>query len=78
MTELAAALSVTIQDPAPPREIHFSRAGCRLRIRLGWNRIPGAVAQRRVDRAHVDFVCLGLRGAARLTAQDPRGHDASR
>jgi pimeloyl-ACP methyl ester carboxylesterase len=79
MTEPAAALGVTIHDPAPPREIHFSRTGCRLHG-FDWGATGSPVLLHGgALTAHTwDFICLGLRGAARLTALDLRGPGASR
>lgn len=79
MQELAAALGVTIHDPAPPREIHFSRAGCRLHgFDWGGTGPPVLLLHGGGLTAHTwDFVCLGLRGAARLVALDLRGHGDS-
>ncbi|YCK38119.1 alpha/beta fold hydrolase [Actinomadura sp. ATCC 39365] len=79
MTELAAALGVKIDDPAPPREIHFSRAGCRLHgFDWGGTGPPVLLLHGGALTAHTwDFVCLGLRGAARLIALDLRGHGES-
>ncbi|MET9364471.1 alpha/beta hydrolase [Streptomyces sp. NPDC006632] len=85
MTDLADSLGVPIQDPSPPSAVFYSRAGCRLHA-LDWGatgphdpHVPdvlllhgGALS------AHTwDFVCLGLRGAARLVALDLRGHGDS-
>ncbi|WP_194813650.1 alpha/beta fold hydrolase [Nocardia sp. XZ_19_385] len=79
MTELAATLGVAIHDPAPPREIRFSRAGCRLHgFDWGGTRSPLLLLHGGRLTAHTwDFVCLGLRGAARLVALDLRGHGDS-
>ncbi|MFF7245945.1 alpha/beta fold hydrolase [Embleya sp. NPDC008237] len=79
MTELAATLGVTIHDPTPPREIRFSRAGCRLHA-LDWGGTgpPVLLLHGGGLTAHTwDFVCLGLRGAARPVALDLRGHGDS-
>jgi pimeloyl-ACP methyl ester carboxylesterase len=79
MTELATTLGVTIRDPAPPREIHFSRAGCRLHgFDWGGTGSPVLLLHGGGLTAHTwDFVCLGLRDAARLVALDLRGHGDS-
>ncbi|NUR24667.1 MAG: alpha/beta hydrolase [Catenulispora sp.] len=79
MPELAATLGVTIHDAAPPREIHFSRAGCRLHgFDWGGPGSPVLLLHGGALTAHTwDFVCLGLRGAARLVALDLRGHGDS-
>ncbi|GAB2630585.1 alpha/beta fold hydrolase [Nocardia goodfellowii] len=79
MVELAASLGVTIHDPAPPREIGFSRADCRLHgLDWGGTRFPVLLLHGGRLTAHTwDFVCLGLRGAARLVALDLRGHGDS-
>ncbi|HEY1176207.1 MAG TPA: alpha/beta hydrolase [Phytomonospora sp.] len=79
MTELAAALGVTIHDPTPPRQIHFSRAGCRLHaFDWGGTGPPVLLLHGGALTAHTwDFVCLGLRGTARLIALDLRGHGES-
>ncbi|MET7769594.1 alpha/beta hydrolase [Nocardia sp. NPDC005366] len=79
MTELAATLGVSIHDPTPPREIHFSHAGCRLHG-FDWGGIGSPVLLLHGGRltAHTwDFVCLGLRGDARLVALNLRGHGDS-
>ncbi|MFI6393789.1 alpha/beta fold hydrolase [Nonomuraea sp. NPDC050547] len=77
--ELAAALGVTIHDPAPPREIRFTRAGCRLRgLDWGGTGTPVLLLHGGGLTARTwDFVCLGLRGDARLIALDLRGHGDS-
>ncbi|WP_214325750.1 alpha/beta fold hydrolase [Nonomuraea sediminis] len=79
MTDLAATLGVAIHDPAPPREIRFSRAGCRLHgLDWGGTGSPVLLLHGGGLTAHTwDFVCLGLRGAARLVALDLRGHGDS-
>lgn len=79
MTELAATLGVTIHDPAPPSEIRFSRAGCRLHG-FDWGGAGSPVLLLHgggLTARTWDFVCLGLRGAARLVALDLRGHGDS-
>ncbi|MFJ4657028.1 alpha/beta fold hydrolase [Nocardia sp. NPDC088792] len=79
MTELATSLGVRIHDPAPPRDIAYSHAGCRLHG-LDWGGTGPAVLLLHGGRltAHTwDFVCLGLRGEARLVALDLRGHGDS-
>ncbi|MFI6908865.1 alpha/beta fold hydrolase [Nonomuraea sp. NPDC050394] len=77
--ELAAALGVTIHDPAPPREIRFTRAGCRLHgLDWGGTGTPVLLLHGGGLTARTwDFVCLGLRGDARLIALDLRGHGDS-
>ncbi|MYS84765.1 alpha/beta fold hydrolase [Embleya scabrispora] len=79
MTELATTLGVTIHDPTPPDEFRFSRAGCRLHgFDWGGTRFPVLLLHGGGLTAHTwDFVCLGLRGAARLVAPDLRGHGDS-
>lgn len=79
MTELAAALGVAIVDPAPPREITYSRADCRLHgFDWGGTRSPVLLLHGGGLTAHTwDFVCLGLRDSARLVALDLRGHGDS-
>ncbi|MEU4704352.1 alpha/beta fold hydrolase [Nonomuraea dietziae] len=79
LTDLAAALGVTIHDPAPPREIGFSRSGCRLHgFDWGGTGAPVILLHGGGLTAHTwDLVCLGLRGAARLVALDLRGHGDS-
>ncbi|WP_063630071.1 alpha/beta fold hydrolase [Nocardia sp. BMG51109] len=79
MTEPAAALGVAIHDPAPPRDIHLSHAGCRLHgFDWGGTRSPVLLLHGGRLTAHTwDFVCLGLRGDARLVALDLRGHGDS-
>ncbi|MGW1990442.1 alpha/beta fold hydrolase [Embleya sp. NPDC001921] len=79
MTEVAAALGVTVHAAVPPREIRFSRAGCRLHG-LDWGGTGPAVLLLHgggLTARTWDFVCLGLRGAARLVALDLRGHGDS-
>ena len=79
MTELAVSLGVRIHDPAPPSEIFHSRAGCRLHG-FDWGGTGPAVILLHGGglSAHTwDFVCLGLRGVARLVALDLRGHGDS-
>ncbi|MFE4857767.1 alpha/beta fold hydrolase [Streptomyces sp. NPDC056670] len=79
MTDLAAALGVRIHDPGPPSEFHLSRAGCRLHA-FDWGGTGPEVLLLHGGglTAHTwDFVCLGLRGAARLIALDLRGHGDS-
>ncbi|MGW0250509.1 alpha/beta fold hydrolase [Nocardia goodfellowii] len=79
MVELAAALGVTIDDPASPREIGFSRAGCWLHgFDWGGTGFPILLLHGgRLTARTWDFVCLGLRGVARLVALDLRGHGDS-
>ncbi|MBF6328290.1 alpha/beta fold hydrolase [Nocardia transvalensis] len=79
MTELAATLGVAIDDPTPPREFHYSRAGCRLHgLDWGGTGSPVLLLHGGKLTAHTwDFVCLGLRGDARLVALDLRGHGDS-
>ncbi|MFI6296951.1 alpha/beta fold hydrolase [Nonomuraea sp. NPDC050790] len=79
MTDLAAALGVAVHDPAPPREIRFSRAGCRLHgYDWGGTGRPVLLLHGGGLTARTwDFVCLGLRGDARLIALDLRGHGDS-
>ncbi|WJV44689.1 alpha/beta fold hydrolase [Streptomyces flavofungini] len=79
MAELAASLGVRIHDPAPPRDISWSRAGCRLH---GFDWGGGGPAVLLLHGGGLtartwDFVCLGLRGTARLVALDLRGHGDS-
>lgn len=79
MTELATSLGVRIHDPSPPRDFTYSHAGCRLHG-LDWGGTGPAMVLLHGGRltAHTwDFVCLGLRGAARLVALDLRGHGDS-
>ncbi|MET7301783.1 alpha/beta hydrolase [Embleya sp. NPDC005575] len=79
MTELATTLGVVIHDPTPPREICFSRAGCRLHgFDWGGTGPPVLLLHGGGLTAHTwDFVCLGLRDAGRLVALDLRGHGDS-
>lgn len=79
MIEVAAALGVTVHAAVPPREIRFSRAGCRLHgLDWGGTGPPVLLLHGGGLTAHTwDFVCLGLRGAARLVALDLRGHGDS-
>lgn len=79
MAELAATLGVTIDDAAPPREFRFSHAGCGLHgFDWGGTGFPVFLLHGGRLSAHTwDFVCLGLRGAARLIALDLRGHGDS-
>ncbi|MFI9402760.1 alpha/beta fold hydrolase [Nocardia sp. NPDC052316] len=79
MIERAATLGVPIHDPAPPRDFRFSRAGCRLHgFDWGGTGLPTILLHGGALTAHTwDFVCLGLRGAARLVALDLRGHGDS-
>ncbi|WP_157172459.1 alpha/beta fold hydrolase [Nocardia pneumoniae] len=79
MTELAVTLGVSIHDSTPPREIHFSHAGCWLHgLDWGGTRSPVLLLHGGRLTAHTwDFVCLGLRGDARLVALDLRGHGDS-
>ncbi len=79
VTELAEALGVKIHDPAPPSEIRFTRAGCRLHaLDWGGTGAPILLLHGGGLTAHTwNFVCLGLRGAARLVALDLRGHGDS-
>ncbi len=77
--ELAASLGVKIHAPEPPTEIFYTRAGRRLHG-LDWGGTgPGVLLLHGGGlSAHTwDFVCLGLRGAARLVALDLRGHGDS-
>ncbi|MFE0176200.1 alpha/beta fold hydrolase [Streptomyces sp. NPDC059002] len=79
MTGLAASLGVRIHDPAPPSDVFHSRAGCRLHG-FDWGGTGPDVLLLHGGglTAHTwDFVCLGLRGAARLVALDLRGHGDS-
>ncbi|MBJ3809829.1 alpha/beta fold hydrolase [Streptomyces flavofungini] len=79
MTDLAASLGVRIHDPAPPRDFSYTRAGCRSHG-FDWGGTGPAVLLLHGGglSAHTwDFVCLGLRGAARLVALDLRGHGDS-
>lgn len=79
MTDLAASLGVRIHDPAPPRDVYWTRAGCRSHG-FDWGGPGPAVLLLHGGglNAHTwDFVCLGLRGAARLVALDLRGHGDS-
>ncbi|WP_438295749.1 alpha/beta fold hydrolase [Streptomyces sp. HUAS TT7] len=79
MTGLAASMGVRIHDPAPPSEIFYSRAGCRLHG-FDWGGPGPAVLLLHgggLSARTWDFVCLGLRGAARLVALDLRGHGDS-
>ncbi|MFD0413804.1 alpha/beta fold hydrolase [Streptomyces sp. NPDC127108] len=79
MADLAASLGVRIHDPAPPRDVFWSRAGCRLHGFDWGGPGPGVLLLHGGGlNAHTwDFVCLGLRGAARLVALDLRGHGDS-
>ncbi|WP_161363608.1 alpha/beta hydrolase [Streptomyces sp. SID3343] len=79
MTELAASLGVSTHDSTPPREIRFSRAGCRLHgFDWGGTGSPVLLIHGGGLTAHTwDFVCLGLRGVARSVALDLRGHGDS-
>ncbi|MEV6770073.1 alpha/beta hydrolase [Nocardia sp. NPDC051030] len=79
MTDRAAALGVRIHDPAPPREFDYFHAGCRLHG-FDWGGTGPAVLLLHGGRLTArtwDFVCLGLRGDARLIALDLRGHGDS-
>ncbi len=79
MTDLAAALGVQICNVTPPRDVFYSRTGCRLHG-LDWGGSGPEVLLLHGGRltAHTwDFVCLGLRGEARLVALDLRGHGDS-
>lgn len=79
MTERTLALGVRIVDPAPPREFVYSRAGYRLHG-FDWGGTGPAVLLLHGGRLTArtwDFVCLGLRGDARLVALDLRGHGDS-
>ncbi|MGW1867086.1 alpha/beta fold hydrolase [Streptomyces mauvecolor] len=79
MTAQAASTGVRIHDAAPPSEIFYSRAGCRLHG-FDWGGPGPAVFLLHGGglSAHTwDFVCLGLRDAARLVALDLRGHGDS-
>ncbi|MFI6051069.1 alpha/beta fold hydrolase [Streptomyces violascens] len=79
MTELAGSLGVRIHDPAPPSEITYSRADCRLHG-FDWGGTGPVVLLLHgggLTARTWDFVCLGLRGAARLVALDLRGHGDS-
>ncbi|MFI6978494.1 alpha/beta fold hydrolase [Embleya sp. NPDC050154] len=79
MVEVAAALGVRVHAAVPPREIRFSRAGCRLHG-LDWGGTGPPVFLLHgggLTARTWDFVCLGLRGAARLVALDLRGHGDS-
>ncbi|MBB5917674.1 pimeloyl-ACP methyl ester carboxylesterase [Nocardia transvalensis] len=79
MTELAAALGVDIHDPTPPRDIHYSRTGCRLHgFDWGGEGFPVFLLHGGKLSAHTwDFVSLGLRGTVRPIALDLRGHGDS-
>ncbi|MGW4718339.1 alpha/beta fold hydrolase [Nocardia sp. NPDC004260] len=79
MTELAVTLGVSIHDSTPPREIQLSHAGCLLHgLDWGGTRSPVLLLHGGRLTAHTwDFVCLGLRGDARLVALDLRGHGDS-
>ncbi|GGT86145.1 hydrolase [Streptomyces violascens] len=79
MTALAASKGVRVHDAAPPSEIFYSRAGCRSHG-LDWGGPGPAVLLLHgggLSARTWDFVCLGLRGAARLVALDLRGHGDS-
>ncbi|WP_167160740.1 alpha/beta hydrolase [Streptomyces sp. MBT27] len=79
MTDLAAGLGVHIHDPARPFGFGYSRAGCRLHA-YDWGGTGPEVLLLHGGglTAHTwDYVCLGLRGAARLIALDLRGHGDS-
>ncbi|MFG3280529.1 alpha/beta fold hydrolase [Streptomyces sp. NPDC048111] len=79
MIETAVSLGVRVHDPAPPADLFFFRGGCRLHVR-DWGGPGPAVLLLHGGAlsAHTwDFVCLGLRDAARLVALDLRGHGDS-
>ncbi|MFJ4473891.1 alpha/beta fold hydrolase [Streptomyces xanthochromogenes] len=79
MTDLAAALGVQFRDPARPFGFSYSRAGCRLHA-YDWGGTGPEVLLLHGGglTSHTwDYVCLGLRGAARLIAVDLRGHGDS-
>ncbi|MGW0662930.1 alpha/beta fold hydrolase [Streptodolium elevatio] len=79
MLELAVQLGVTVRDPAPPRAFRFSNAGCGLHgLDWGGTGLPAILLHGGGLTAHTwDFVCLGLRDAARPVALDLRGHGDS-
>ncbi|WTW99031.1 alpha/beta hydrolase [Streptomycetaceae bacterium NBC_01309] len=79
LVETAVQLGVTVRDPAPPRAFRFAHDGCRLHgLDWGGTGVPVLLLHGGGLTAHTwDFVCLGLRGAARLVALDLRGHGDS-
>ncbi|MFE9406313.1 alpha/beta fold hydrolase [Streptomyces sp. NPDC006530] len=77
--ELAATLGVRVRAPDPPAEILYTRSGRQLHG-LDWGGAGPDVLLLHGGglTAHTwDFVCLGLRGEARLVALDLRGHGDS-